>query len=129
VEKQTQEEKDKMELPPPLSLSSVTASMSEEAINRSRDFRQERLDAVEKMTFEELRGQDIQPPKTWTSLERFNFSVRVSLMKTHGLFQDLEQDFREALRVKILDGEEVVAASTEDLEEDSLVHDDLTDQE
>jgi len=130
VEKRTQEEKEKMEVPPPLSLSSVTASMSEEAINETRDYREEKLKAIEDMSFEELRGQDIPAPKNLKPFDRFNFSIRVILMKKHGLYEDLAQDFKDALREKVKGlGKENQAdiADIEDAEND-LAPDDINDE-
>jgi ribonuclease E len=101
VEKRTQEDKAKMEVPPPLSLSSVTASMSEEAINETRDFREEKLKTIEEMSFEDLRTQDFSPPKNLSPFDRFNFSIRVILMKKHGLYQDLQEEFKGALKEKV----------------------------
>ena len=103
VIKKSQEEEEQMEVPPPLSLSSVTASMSEEAINETKDYREEKLNAIEKMPFEELRGQDIPAPKDLSPFDRFNFSIRVILMKKHGLYEEMTDDFKNALREKVME--------------------------
>jgi len=118
VEKGSQEAKDKMEVPPPLSLSSVTASMTDEAINESRDYDEEKLNAIDKMTFEEIRGQDIAAPKDLSPFDRFNFSIRVILMKKHGLYEELADDFKAALKEKITGSIEGSGDQSEDLEDD-----------
>ncbi|PIE89209.1 MAG: ribonuclease [Acidobacteria bacterium] len=118
VEKGTLEEKEKMEIPPPLSLSSVTASMSEEAINEARDYKEEKLKNIEEMTFENLRGQDIPAPKGLSPFDRFNFSIRVILMKKHGLYENRTEEFKSALREKVV-------GISNDEEDGELLDDDI----
>ncbi len=99
-----QEEKNEMVMPPPLSLSTMAASMSDKAINEQKDYREEKLEALDKMTFEELRAIEIAPPVSLSPFDRFNFSVRVTMMKRHGLYEDRLEEFREAVREGILKG-------------------------
>lgn len=95
------EEKENMVMPAPLSLSTMAASMSEKDINQRKDYREEKLETLEKWTFEELRNQDVPPPSDLNPFERFNFTVRVALMKRHGLFESKMEDFKDAIRSKI----------------------------
>lgn len=99
-----QEEKKEMVMPPPLSLSTMAASMSDKAINEQKDYREEKLEALEKMTFEEMRTVDIPTPQKLTPFERFNFSVRVTLMKRHGIFESRLSEFKEAIHESIMKG-------------------------
>ncbi len=104
IKRSQAEEKEEMVMPPPLSLSTMAASMSEQAINEQKDYREEKLEALEKLTFEELRTVDIPTPQNLPPFERFNFSVRVLLMKRHGLYEDQVDDFKNAIREKVLKG-------------------------
>ncbi len=104
IKRSPKEEKEDMVMPAPLSLSSMAASMSEQAINEQKDYREEKLDALSKLTFEELRGVDIPTPAGLTPFERFNFSVRVTLMKRHGLYETRLDEFKESLRDSIVKG-------------------------
>ncbi len=97
-----QEEKENMVMPAPLSLSTMAASMSEKDINQQKDYREEKLEGLEKMTFEELRTQDIPIPQDLHPFERFNFSVRVMLMKRHGLYEERMDEFKDAAKQKIM---------------------------
>ena len=90
-----------MAMPAPLSLSTMAASMSEQDINQKKDYREEKLEALEKLTFEELRNVDIPISQSLSPFERFNFSVRVSLMKRHGLYEDRLEEFKTAIREKV----------------------------
>lgn len=96
------EEKNDMVMPAPLSLSTMAASMSEQDINQKKDYREEKLEALEKLSFEELRNVDIPVAQSLSPFERFNFSVRVSLMKRHGLYENRMEEFKSAIREKII---------------------------
>jgi len=98
VKRSPQEEKEEMVMPAPLSLSSMAASMSDKDINEQKDYREERLEALKKLSFEELRGVDIPTPSNLAPFERFNFTVRVTLMKRHGLYESHEEEFKAAIR-------------------------------
>ena len=104
VKRSKEEEKEDMAMPAPLSLSTMAASMSEKAINEQKDYREEKLEALEKLTFEELRSVDIPIPQKLTPFERFNFSVRVTLMKHHGLYEDKMEDFKVAIKDSLQKG-------------------------
>ncbi|MDJ0836149.1 MAG: Rne/Rng family ribonuclease [Acidobacteriota bacterium] len=104
IKRSPKEEKEDMVMPAPLSLSSMAASMSEQAINEQKDYREEKLDALSKLAFEELRSVDIPTPAGLTPFERFNFSVRVTLMKRHGLYESRLEEFKESLRDSIVKG-------------------------
>lgn len=101
VVKGNPKEKKNMPMPAPLSLSSMAASMSDEDLNERKDYRAEKIEALEKMTFEEMRTIDISTPKNLSPFDQFNFSIRLSLMKRHGLFEDRVDEFKEAARIKI----------------------------
>ncbi len=102
VKRSQKEEKSKMTLPPPLSLSSMAASMSEKDINEQKDYREEKLESLEGMTFEEIRNLEIPIPQGLQPYDRFNFSVRVALMKRHGLYEERGEEFKNAVRDKIM---------------------------
>ncbi len=104
IKRTHRQEKEEMGIPAPLSLSSIAASMSEEAINEQKDYKEEKLEALEKLSFDELRNVDIPVPQSLSPFERFNFSVRVSLMKRHGLFEDKAENFKNAIREKLTGG-------------------------
>ena len=104
IKRSKDEEKEEMVMPPPLSLSTMAASMSEQAINEQKDYREEKLEALEKLTFEELRSVDIPIPQSLTPFDRFNFSVRVMLMKRHGLYEKQMGEFKDAIREKVMKG-------------------------
>ncbi len=99
-----QEEKNEMVMPPPLSLSTMAASMSDKAINEQKDYREEKLEALDKMTYDEIRAIEIPTPASLSPFDRFNFSVRVTMAKRHGLYEDRLEEFREAVRESILKG-------------------------
>ena len=101
IKRSQNKEKNEMVMPPPLSLSTMAASMSEQAINQQKDYREEKLDALEKLSFEELRSVEIPIPMTMSPFERFNFSVRVTLMKRHGLYEDRLDEFKAAVRERV----------------------------
>lgn len=107
TKKSPKEEKEGMVRPAPLSLSSMAASMSEQAINEQKDYREEKLEALKKLSFEELRGADIPTPAELSPFDRFNFSVRVTLMKRHGLYESRENEFRDAVRESIMKGNQL----------------------
>jgi len=101
VKRSQKEEKSKMVLPQPLSLSSMAASMSDQDINEQKDYREEKLEALEGIAFDELRNLDIPVPSGLPPFDRFNFSVRVALMKKHGLYESRLDEFKKAVREKI----------------------------
>lgn len=111
------EEKDDMVMPAPLSLSTMAASMSEQDINQKKDYREEKLEALEKLTFEELRNVDIPVSQSLAPFERFNFSVRVSLMKRHGLYENRMEEFKTAIREKIAGSRPSAGKTSLELEE------------
>jgi len=102
IRRSHEEEKDDMVMPAPLSLSTMAASMSEQDINQKKDYREEKLEALEKLSFEELRNVDIPISPNLTPFEKFNFSVRVSLMKRHGLYEGRLEEFKASIREKIV---------------------------
>lgn len=95
------EEKDEMPMPTPLSLASMAASMSDEDLNVRKDYREEKLENLERLTFEELREVDIPLPRQLSAHDQFNFSIRVLMMKRHGLYEDRVDEFKEAVRQSI----------------------------
>lgn len=121
--RRTQEEKKEMVMPPPLSLSSMAASMSEQAINEQKDYREEKLAALDKLSFEELRNADVPVPNEATPFDRFNFTVRVALMKRHGLFESRMDEFKQSIRTKIM-GEDKQEDDNQDGNEDTAQSDD-----
>lgn len=105
ITKRTQQEENQdMVMPPPLSLSTMAASMSDKAINEQKDYREEKLEALQKMTFEELRSLEFTTPQILDPLARFNFSVRVTLMKRHGLYEDRMEEFKLVIHESIMQG-------------------------
>jgi len=96
------EERDKMPMPAPLSLASMAASMSEEDLNESKDYREEKLAELEKLSYEEVRGIDIPTPQKLSPYEQFNFSMRVLMMKRHGLYEERLDEFKDAVKEKIM---------------------------
>ncbi len=101
IVKGPREEKNEMPMPTPLSLASMAASMSDEDINVRKDYREEKITALEGLTFEELREVDIPVPRTLDAHDQFNFSIRVLMMKRHGLYEDRLEEFKEAARTTI----------------------------
>lgn len=110
------EEKQEMVMPAPLSLSSMAASMSEQDINQQKDYREEKLETLSKLAFEELRTVEIPVPQSLPPFERFNFSVRVTLMKRHGLYEERMDEFKDAIKEKILQGSNKPDADEADAE-------------
>lgn len=102
IVKRALEDKTDMPMPTPLSLAAMAASMSEEDLNEHRDYRAERIEALEATSFDALRTMEIPVPEGLHPFDQFNFSMRLLLMKRHGLFQQREQEFKDALRLKIL---------------------------
>jgi ribonuclease E len=100
--KPQEEEKEDMVMPAPLSLSSMAASMSEKDINQQKDYREEKLETLEKLSFEELRNVDVPIPPNLSPFDRFNFSVRVMMMKRHGLYETRLDEFKTAIRDKVM---------------------------
>lgn len=95
------EEKEAMPKPPPLSLATMAASMSDQDLNEKRDYREERLEAVRAMSFDDLRSSEVPLPAGLSPFDQFNFTVRVSLMKRYGLYESLTDVFKEAICDKI----------------------------
>jgi ribonuclease E len=128
--KRSREEKETMVMPPPLSLSTMAASMSDKAINEQKDYREEKLEALEKLSFEEMRGVEIPTPQSLTPFERFNFSVRVTLMKRHGLYEARSDEFQEAIKESIIKGGKTkVLLPASKNESDSSENDDFDEME
>jgi len=109
-----------MVMPSPLALSTMAASMSEKAINEQKDYREEKLDALDKLTFEELRGVEVPIPTDLNSFEKFNMSVRITLMKRHGLYEGMLDEFKKAIRDNVINNTQPVARKGEDEAEEEM---------
>lgn len=103
--KGTPEVKDAMPMPTPLSLASMAASMSEEDLNERKDYREEKLAVVDKLNFEDFRKVDVPLPRGASPFEQFNFSIRVLMMKRHGLYENRLEEFKTAVRDQITGGD------------------------
>ena len=119
VKRSLKEEKEAMVMPAPLSLSTMAASMSEKAINEQKDYREEKLDALDKLTFEELRGVEVPVPGDLNPFEKFNMSVRITLMKRHGLYEGMMEDFKKAIRDNVIDTTQPVRPKKEPANQDA----------
>ena len=111
-----------MPMPGPLSLASMAASMSDEDINLRKDYREEKIAALEKLTFDELREVEIPIPRNYNSHDQFNLSIRVLMMKRHGLFEDRMDEFKDAVRLSLAQsGSKLTEAIGDDEDEPTMV--------
>ncbi|MCB1050500.1 MAG: Rne/Rng family ribonuclease [Acidobacteria bacterium] len=102
VIKGSSEDKEAMPKPAPLSLASMAASMSEKDLNEKRDYREEKIEAVRAMTFDELRAAEIPVPSALSPFDQFNFTMRVLMMKRFGLYEGMTEVFKDAICEKVM---------------------------